>query len=260
MVDSTMDVTSPGYFARTFSVNMEQAAELSRQAGLVSRTGGGGITAEAPHAAPSAPPSRSSTPALSATDAYAQLQADRTAGKVSTDEYRKQERMLSEQIASGNGALPLSVAPPAAIDQFAQYFAPPSSAEEYRFPQGATTPTDEQMAADSALKVAMHQAQMPQSLVESIAENLSKASRTLANETPEQFRARVDGNRARMTDAWGKEGVGFEQAMQTIDALLDHLNRNPTLRPYLANVVRFLGPGDFYHLFDFAKYKGFARR
>ena len=100
---------------------------------------------------------------------------------------------------------------------------------------------------------------MPKSMVESIASNLRNATVMLANETPEQAQARLDGNKARMTAMWAKEGISFDQAIRTIDAQLEVWSRNPTLRPYIQNAARFLGPLDFDAILQFARYRGGRR-
>jgi hypothetical protein len=121
----------------------------------------------------------------------------------------------------------------AQYDAVAQHFAPPAAAHEYKFPSGATTPTDEQIASDSAIKVALHAEALPASMVASIADNLRSSTAALANETPAQMQTRIDGNRARMTAMWAKEGITFDQAMQTIDTQLEQWSKNATLRPII---------------------------
>ncbi len=109
---------------------------------------------------------------------------------------------------------------------FTQTFAPPASPTDYRFPYTDTTQTDEQQAADAAVKAALHDAKVPTFIVGSIASDLAAASRTLANETPEGQRSRLTSRDSRLQAMWGKD---YAANIDKVNAFMDQLTRNPAL-------------------------------
>jgi hypothetical protein len=136
-------------------------------------------------------------------------------------------------------------------------FQPPANAFDYRFPEGSTTPTDEQLASDGALKAAFHAAQLPKFVVESIAQNLAEASRNLANETPQQSQARIDSQKTRLAGMWGKE---FDGNMQIVDAFLEQqAAKSPALRSFLEGAVRAFTPLDIDLILQTAKHRAIKR-
>jgi hypothetical protein len=133
-------------------------------------------------------------------------------------------------------------------------FAPPANAFEYRFPDGPTAPTDEQLAADSELKTAFHAAQIPKFVVESIAQNLAETSRTLANETPDQARFRIEAQKGRLEGMWGKGN--FDGNMRTIDTFLEQQGaKSPALKAFIEGAARAFTPLDLDLILQVAKHR-----
>jgi hypothetical protein len=132
-------------------------------------------------------------------------------------------------------------------------FAPPANAFDYRFPESTEPVTDEQLAGDSDLKNALHAAQMPRFVVESIAANLATASRTLANETPTQAQARIESQKARLQGMWGKE---FDGNMAVVDTFLEQQSaKSPALKAFIQNAARVFTPLDIDLLLQVAKHR-----
>jgi hypothetical protein len=137
-------------------------------------------------------------------------------------------------------------------------FAPPAQPYDYRFPEAPGTLTDEQLASDSALKTALHAAQMPKFVVESIAQNLAEASRALVNETPAQAQLRIESYRTRLVGMWGKDS--FDGNMQMVDTFLEQQSANsPALRLFLEGAVRAFTPLDFDLILQVAKHRAGKR-
>jgi hypothetical protein len=118
---------------------------------------------------------------------------------------------------------------------------PPASPADYKFPlTSLAEPTDEQIAADSELKSALHAEQMPKFAVESIGKSLAEASRMLANETPAQAQTRLGSNKARLTALWGGD---FDGSIKIVDAFLEQIGtRSPALREFIDRVAPVLDP------------------
>lgn len=135
-------------------------------------------------------------------------------------------------------------------------FAPPANAFDYRFPT-AENVTDEQLASDSELKTALHAAQMPKFVVESIAQNLAEASRKLANETAAQGALRLDAQKTRLMGMWGKDN--FEGNLTLVDSFLEQQSaKSPALRSFLASAAKALTPLDLDLILQVAKYRARA--
>jgi hypothetical protein len=133
-------------------------------------------------------------------------------------------------------------------------FAPPAQAYDYQFPQTTETLTDEQLASDSALKTALHAAQMPKFVVESIAQNLAEASRTLANETPAQGAARIESQKSRLIGMWGKDH--FDGNMAIVDNFLEQQTaKSPALKAFIEGAARVFTPLDLDLILQTAKFR-----
>jgi hypothetical protein len=133
-------------------------------------------------------------------------------------------------------------------------FAPPAQPYDYQFPQTTDTLTDEQLASDSALKTALHAAQMPKFVVESIAQNLAEASRTLANETPAQAQLRIGSQKSRLEGMWGKDN--FDGNLQIVDTFLEAAGaKSPVLKAFLESAARAFTPLDLDLILQVAKHR-----
>jgi hypothetical protein len=277
-----MDTTTPAtaeQFITNYGVAPEVAADLARQANAIGGRSGYAAKAEAEHSrdsyvpapAPAAPYQGDANAARAEWD---QLRADRAAGKITNYQWNDPAAVARRDalVATITGApqavksttqqlTDMAVAHDNAPMDAAleQHFAPPPAAHEYKFPYGATTPTDEQIASDNALKAALFAEKVPASMVERIATNLRSSTAALANETLAAMQSRLDGNKARMTAMWAKEGITFDAAMQTIDTQLEQWSKNATLRPIIENAARFLTPIDLDAILQFAKHRGAKR-
>lgn len=109
---------------------------------------------------------------------------------------------------------------------FEQTFAAPVSPTDYRFPYLNAEPTDEQAAADSAVKTALHEARVPTFIVGSIASDLAEATSKLANETPQALQTRLQSRDASLQRMWGKDYVAN---VDKVNAFMDVLTRDPAL-------------------------------
>lgn len=253
----------------------EQAADLARQADALAGRRGFAAQAEVAHGmdnyvpATPAPTSYQGT-ATGARADWAQLMADRAAGKISNFQWNDPSAVaMRDALAATIAGVPQTEKPTtqqltdmakahdeAPMDAaLAQHFAPPPAAHEYKFPYSEGTPTDEQIAEDSAIKAALFAEKLPANMVESIATNLRSSTAALANETPAQMQTRIEGNKARATAMWAKEGIGFDQAIQTIDAQLEQWSKNAALRPIIESAARFLTPLDLDAILQFAKHR-----
>jgi hypothetical protein len=136
-------------------------------------------------------------------------------------------------------------------------FAPPAMAYEYKL-EDESSLDDAQLAANSELKTALHAAQMPKFVVESIAQNLAEASRTLANETPDQARFRIESQKGRLEGMWGKDNLAGN--LQIVDTFLEQQSaKSPALRSFLEVAVRALTPLDLDLLLQVAKHRAGSR-
>jgi hypothetical protein len=132
-------------------------------------------------------------------------------------------------------------------------FAPPAMAYEYKL-EDESSLNDAQLAANSELKTALHAAQMPKFVVESIAQNLAEASRTLANETPDQARFRIESQKGRLEGMWGKDNLAGN--LRIVDAFLEQQSaKSPALRSFLGVAARALTPLDLDLLLQVAKHR-----
>jgi hypothetical protein len=142
--------------------------------------------------------------------------------------------------------------------QLDQTFAPPATPAEYKFPY-TRDPSDEQFAADNALKAAMHAERMPKFVVDSIAQNLAETSRALANETPAQAQTRIEANKTRLTALWKNDG-GFDANIAKIDSMLGWMSaRSPALKAFIDANAHALTPLDLDLLLQVANHRA-ARR
>ena len=229
-LNTTTDISSAAYFEKTFGVDAAQAANLSSQAKFVGTNRGGGITAEAPVGAPASP---SPLSALTAGDEYAQLQADRAEGKVSTDAYRKRERELAEVIANGGAAQPAPAAPAPMADTLAE-FAPASSPSEFVFPEPPGGHTDETMAYDATVKAAFHAEGMSPKL-------MNLASQMLQQDLPRQegktFEQLVDTQTTGLERMWKGDA---DSNMSVWRGIITGWKQsgNPLIRQYASAAVR----------------------
>jgi hypothetical protein len=262
---TTQDTSSPAYFEKTWGATPEQAADLSAQV-TAGGPRGSGLASHAPVSpapplggtAPVAAPAPSGAAVLSAQAEYDQIMGDRRDGKINNAQWHTasaRAHTLAELIANGGGnAPPPNAATPS--DPMAEVFAPPSSSSDYRFPYAESTPTDEQIAADRTIKDAMLTAQLPKSAVESILSNAAAAARAIAA-NPASLQARLDSNKARMTEMWAKEGTDFDTAFHTIDS---EVARWPEiLQEHIHRIGPYLGPLDWDQVLQLAKYRNRTR-
>jgi hypothetical protein len=253
----------------------EQAADLARQADALAGRRGFAAQAEVAHSMdsyvpPTPAPRQLQGDANAARAEWDQLTADRAAGTISNFVWNDPKEVARrDALVATIAGVPLAEKPTtqqltdmaiahdnAPMDAaLAQHFAPPPSPADYKFPYGEGTPTDEMIASDSALKAALFAEKVPANMVERIATNLRSSTVTLANETPAQMQSRIEGNKARATAMWAKEGIGFDAAIQTIDAQLEQWSKNATLRPIIENAARFLTPLDLDAILQFAKHR-----
>jgi hypothetical protein len=135
-------------------------------------------------------------------------------------------------------------------------FAPPASPSEYQFPATRVALTDEQLAADTALKGALHAEGMPRFVVENIAKTLSQSSHAIARETPAEAEARIGANKARLTALWGGESA-FNTNIRAVDAMLEQMgNKSPALRELISSgLAGRLTPLDVDLLLQVAKHR-----
>ena len=265
MVNDAASISTPEYFSSTFGVDAATAASLAQQAGAAG-TRGSGLAQPPP--SPVAPATAAPAPAVSpatpgaavpsAQAEYDQIMTDRRDGKINNAQWHAasaRAHTLAELIAGGAGnAPPSGAAPPA--DPMAQAFAPPSSSADYRFPYSDTTPTDEQIAADRSIKEAMFAAQLPRSAVESILSDAATAARAL-EANPASLQARLDSNRARMTEMWAREGTDFETAFHTIN---QEVARWPeVLQAHLYNIQHLITPIGWDQLLQLSKFRNRTR-
>jgi hypothetical protein len=216
-------MSTPQYFIDAWKATPEQAADLSQQA--MARNGSLGRDAKiaAEHSldgwAPPPPTSPDPQP---------------TAQQLS-------DMAESHDAAQANASL-------------AQHYARPESPRDYRVNYGVDSPTDEMIAFYSAIQDAAHAEHLPQSMFELLQDDLAKASRTLANESPAQMQSRLDGNWARLTAMWQKSGEGtFDSNMEIIDKQIEQWSKNPVLRAVIERDARFLSPLHIDEILQFAK-------
>jgi hypothetical protein len=131
-------------------------------------------------------------------------------------------------------------------------FAPPAMAYEYKL-EDESSLNDAQLAANSELKTALHAAQMPKFVVDSIAQNLAEASRKLANETPDQARFRIESQKGRLEGMWGKD---FSGNLQIVDTFLEQQSaKSPALKAFIDGAARVFTPLDLDLLLQVAKHR-----
>jgi hypothetical protein len=254
MVDSTMDVSSPGYFSRTFGVNEALAADLSRQAG-VARNGGGGLAAEAsrvvtpaaPSSAPSAPapPVAASPSALSARAEYDQIMSDRTSGKINAAQwnstYAARERALAELIAKGSGASPAPTAA-APVAETHPYLGAPQDGD-YGLLRDAGDIPEDQVAQITATQQALGRLNLSRSVVQDVHDRLRTFTAEMKDATPEQVNARFEANYTRFTQMVAREGISAAQAESLIgNQLREWSAREPAVREMLRSIVTIGDP------------------
>jgi hypothetical protein len=138
-----------------------------------------------------------------------------------------------------------------------EVFAAPAQASDYLFPYGHTDPTPEAFAFDNTIKADLHAANMPAFVVNSIAQSLAEANRTLANETSAQAAARLDANKSRLTAMWGGD---FDGNMRLVDGLIDQVGADrPALRAFIERVAPFFDPLSVDALLQVAKHRAAKR-
>jgi hypothetical protein len=120
-------------------------------------------------------------------------------------------------------------------------FSPPASPSDYAFPTHEDL-TDEQFAADNAVKTALHAEAMPKWAVDSIAKSLGETARAVASETPAEAQARLGSYKARLTALWGGE-ANYVTNIGTVDNLLSQMSaRSPALRTFIERAAPLLDP------------------
>jgi hypothetical protein len=196
---------------------------------------------------------------LSAQAEFDQIMADRRDGKTNNAQWHAasaRAHTLAELIAGGSGLAPAPGASASPVDPMAEVFAPPSSSSDYRFPYSESTPTDEQIATDRTIKDAMLAAQLPRSAVESILSDAAAAARAL-EANPASLQARLDSNKARMTEMWAREGTDFETAFHTIN---QEVERWPEiLQAHLYNIQHLITPIGWDQLLQLSKFRNRTR-
>ena len=140
--------------------------------------------------------------------------------------------------------------------ELAATFAPPASPFDYRLPM-ADRPSDEDLAADTALRTAVHSEGLPRFMVESIATSVLSASRALRAETEAQYTARVNDGNARLDRMWGDQAATNRQAVA--DLLAQMSARSPALREWIDAAGPYLGPLDLDQLAQFARHRSVNR-
>jgi hypothetical protein len=133
-------------------------------------------------------------------------------------------------------------------------FAPPALATDYRFPEGATAPTDEQSASVMALRTALHSEGIPRVVAENIALSAANASVTLANESMQQAQTRIASQKASLVRMWGQEA--FEGNLAKVDTFLQGLrSRSPALASFIDSYAHAFSPTDVDLLLQLAQHR-----
>lgn len=225
----TAAASTPEYFASTFGVSPEVAADLSQQARALSGTLGPEAQALQRHtlAQPVAPPAPAAQP-----PALTTLELSELAQKHSES---------------------------AADDAFAQHYAPPQEPGGYEFPRVLHQQTDADLAFDNSLRQAFHAEKLPAGLVRNVLSSLNEAVHSQANESEVLRNVRLDRTVARLSQMWEKSGEGdFDTNMKTIQSALEQI-KSPEIRSLIAaNSSRF-SPLDWDSILQWAKYSAAKR-
>lgn len=135
--------------------------------------------------------------------------------------------------------------------QLARDFAPARAAHHYRW-ETVDNPTPEQMEADTKLKEAFLRVGANDTVVNSIGQSLKPARvQALANETPEQTKARLDAGNQQLRAMWGKD---YESNFSTLAQYLDRLDADPVLRDFMDRAALLFTPLDWNFLLQQVKY------
>jgi hypothetical protein len=254
-MDSTTDVSSPNYFMTTFHVGEAQAAELSRQAGLVTRTGGGGLSAEPPRAPLS--PSTPAPVALSARAEYEQMMLDRASGKINSAQwnstYAARERALAEQIANGGGTQPAPAAAAPAAETHPYLGAPVGG--DYGLLRGAGDLPEAEVAQITEQQQALGRLNLSRSVVQDVHDRLRSFTAEIKDATPEQVNARVEANYTRFTQMVAREGISAREAEDLIGTQVREWSaREPAVRDMLKSIVTIGDPLMLDYILQIAKH------
>ena len=135
----------------------------------------------------------------------------------------------------------------------AEAMAPPVESYHYKFPTSGQLMSEQEIAADNDIKTALHASAMPKFVAETIAQNLTLESASLASATPEELTQHVRTTRAQLEGLYGDQ---CDANLDIVDQMLEGMAaKNPAMAQFIQSAAYLLTPLDIDLLLQTAKHQ-----